>query len=37
MGRKRIAAEVFIFMKGQKMGRLLQTAAGKKEAGDEGS
>ncbi|MCP3175883.1 MAG: type II toxin-antitoxin system HipA family toxin [Desulfuromonadales bacterium] len=31
MGRKRIAAEMFIFMNGQKVGRLLQNAAGKLE------
>lgn len=31
MGRKRIAAEMFIFMNGQKVGKLLQNAAGKLE------
>lgn len=31
MGRKRVAAEMFIYMNGQKVGRLLQNAAGKLE------
>ncbi|MFA7536409.1 MAG: type II toxin-antitoxin system HipA family toxin [Desulfuromonadales bacterium] len=31
MGRKRISAEMFIYMNGQKVGRLLRTAAGKLE------
>lgn len=31
MGRRRIAAEMFIYMNGQKVGRLLQNAAGKLE------
>lgn len=31
MGRKRIAAEMFIFMNGQKVGKLLQNATGKLE------
>lgn len=31
MGRKRVAAEMFIYMNGQKVGRLLQNASGKLE------
>jgi serine/threonine-protein kinase HipA len=31
MGRKRVAAEMFIYMNGQKVGRLLQNAAGRLE------
>jgi serine/threonine-protein kinase HipA len=31
MGRKRVAAEMFIYMNGQKVGKLLQNAAGKLE------